>query len=167
MSSDLPRPNVSLKVRTLTEYLFWVGGGGGRTKGEACDRRQKVGEEEASKNRRFCRSWRQMREKVSLLQTHRLPLLQRVPAQKLDETRHLRLNTGPTALLAQSECVHVCFESLSSVWCFGQKFRNKPCIYLLQCLFLTTRGKPFSVSLSCMKKVCTDTFKALWTDKKC
>lgn len=104
-------PYVYVNVSTLPEHLFWEGGG---DKGEPCDRRQKVEEEQASKNRRFCGSWRQMRKKVIL----HLPLLQRAPAQKLDETKHLILNTGPTALLAQSECVSVCLESFSQsgVW---------------------------------------------------
>lgn len=107
-----------------TEYLFWKGGGG-KNKGKTVDRRQKVEEGEASKSRRSCGSWRKMRKKVSLHQTHQLPLLQRVPAQKLDETRHLTLNPGPTALLAQSERVYMWFESLSSVWCLERNSEIK------------------------------------------
>lgn len=115
-----------------TEYLFWEGSEG-KNEGEAVDRRQKVEEEEASKSRRSCGSWRKMRKAVSLHQTHQLPLLQRGPAQKLDETRHLTLNTGPTALLAQSVlCVFwISFFSLV----FGQKFWDKHSISLLQCMF--------------------------------
>lgn len=78
-----------------------------------------------------------MRKKVSFHQTHQLPLLQRVPAQKLDETRHLRLNLGPTALLAQAE--DVCFESLSSVWCLDRNSQDKLCKYISQCSVLATR----------------------------
>lgn len=46
-----------------------------------------------------------MRKKVSLHQTHELPLLQTVPAQRLDETRYLTLNWSPTALLGVWMCV--------------------------------------------------------------
>lgn len=80
-------------------------------------------------------SWRQMRKKVSLHQTHQLPLLQRVRAQKLDETRRLTLNTGPTALLAQSECVYVCFESLSSVWCLDKNSEINPAFIFCSACF--------------------------------
>lgn len=61
-------------------------------------------EEDTSKRRSFHGSRGEMRKKVSLHQTHELPLLQTVPAQRLDETRHLPLNWSPTALLAESEC---------------------------------------------------------------
>lgn len=54
-----------------------------------------------------------MRKKVSLHQTQELPLLQTVPAQRLDETRYLTLNWSPTALLGESGgvcvCVFACF----------------------------------------------------------
>lgn len=107
------------------DRILIFGGWRGKKKGKTVDRRQKVEEEEASKSRRSCGSWRKMRKKVSLHQTHQLPLLQRVPAQKLDETRHLTLNPGPTALLAQSERVYVWFESLSSVWCLDRNSEIK------------------------------------------
>lgn len=119
------------------ENLFWEGGGG-KNKGKAVDRRQKVEEGEASKSRRSCGSWRKMRKKVSLHQTHQLPLLQRVPAQKLDETRHLTLNPGPTALLAVRTCLHVIWISFFSL-VFGEKFWDKDCDYILHCSVLATR----------------------------
>lgn len=147
MSSDLlhrwksspPQP-ICLSQSYDLDRILILGGGG--DKGEACDRRQEVEEEEASKDRRFCGSWRQMRKKVSLHQTHQLPLLQRVPAQKLDETRHLTLNTGPTALLAHSECVYVWFESLSSGWCLDRNSEiNLTSIFCIACFW--PRGQTF------------------------
>lgn len=85
-------------------------GRGGKkiNKGKMDDRRQKVEEGDTSKWRSFCGSWGEMRKKVSLHQTHELPLLQTVPAQGLDETRYLTLNWSPTALLGECGCVCVC-----------------------------------------------------------
>lgn len=132
-----------------TEYLFWEGGRG-KNKGKTVDRRQKVEEGEASKSRRSCGSWRKMRKKVSRHQTHQLPLLQRVPAQKLDETRHLTLNPGPTALLAQSERVYMWFESLSSVWCLERNSEIKTATIFCIAWFLATGPNVCgSLSLTC------------------
>lgn len=61
-----------------------------------------------SKRRSFSGSWGEMRKKVSLHQTHELPLLQTVPAQRRHETRYLTLNWSPTALLGECGCVCVC-----------------------------------------------------------
>lgn len=81
---------------------------GKKYKGKMDDRRQKVEEGETSKRRSFSGSWEEMRKKVSLHQTQELPLLQTVPAQRLDETRYLTLNWSPTALLGESGGVCVC-----------------------------------------------------------
>lgn len=68
------------------------------------DRRQKVEEGDASKGKSFSGNWGEMRKKVSLHQTQELPLLQTVPAQRLDETRCLTLNWSPTTLLGDCGC---------------------------------------------------------------
>lgn len=54
-----------------------------------------------------------MRKKVSLHQTHELPLLQTVPAQRLDETRYPTLNWSPTTLLGESGCIFCIY----AAWC--------------------------------------------------